>query len=92
VIEKRLMSLEDAVRSMTSLPAAKFHLPQRGTIAEGNFADIAVIDLDTIIDRATFESPVEYAEGIVHLLVNGALAIEDRVATGVRAGVTLRRT
>ena len=92
VIEKQLMSLQDAIRSMTSLPAEKFQLLQRGTIAEGNFADIAVIDLATISDRATYESPEEYSVGIVHLLVNGVLAIEDRVATGDRGGVTLKRT
>lgn len=92
VREKGLMSLQDAIRSMTSLPAAKFGLAQRGTIAEGNFADIAVIDLDNFADRATFKSPEEYAVGVVHLLVNGVLAIEDRVATGARGGVTLRRT
>jgi N-acyl-D-amino-acid deacylase len=92
VIEKPLMSLQDAIRSMTSLPAEKFQLAQRGAIAEGNFADIAVIDLATINDRADFDSPEEYAAGVVHLLVNGVFAIEDRVATGDRGGVTLRRT
>lgn len=92
VIKDPLMSLQDAIRSMTSLPAAKFQLQKRGTITEGNFADIAVIDLDTFRDRADFENPVEYAQGVVHLLVNGVLAIENRVATGNRGGVTLRRT
>lgn len=89
-LEKRLMSLHDAIRSMTSLAAAKFGLQGRGSIAEGNFADIAVIDLNTFRDRATYMSAGEYAEGVVHLLVNGALAIENRVATGQRNGRTLR--
>ena len=75
---------------MTSLPAEKFKLKGRGKIAPGNFADIAVIDLKTMTDRATYLDPHQYAEGIRYLLVNGVMAIENSRVTEERGGKGLR--
>ena len=91
VLDEKLMSLEQAIRSMTSLPAKKFKLKGRGEIAEGNFADIAVIDLEKITDHATFKDPHQYALGVDHLLVNGEISIEKGKATGDRKGKTVKR-
>lgn len=92
VLNKHLMDIQTAIRKMTSLPAEKFKIKERGKIAEGWFADIAVIDLNKVASHAIFEDPCEYSDGVKHLLVNGVLAIEDSQATGQRAGRTLRRT
>lgn len=91
VLDEKLMSLEQAIRSMTSLPAKKFKLKGRGEIAEGNFADIAVIDLEKITDHATFKDPHQYALGVDHLLVNGEVSIEKGKTTGDRKGKTVKR-
>jgi len=91
VLEEKLMRLPQAIRSMTSLPADKFNMQGRGRIAEGAYADIAVIDLNTICDRSTYEDPHQYAQGITYLLVNGVLSIEEGSATGRRGGRALKR-
>jgi len=91
VLEEKLMSLTGAIRSMTSLPAEKFRMKGRGRIAEGNFADIAVINLETITDHATFTDPHQYSEGVEYLLVNGVLSIDKGKATGDRGGRPIRR-
>jgi len=91
VLEEKIMSLPAAIRSMTSLPAEKFKLKGRGSIAEGNYADIAVIDLDNFRDRATYKEPVQYSTGVKYLLVNGVLSIDDGELTGRRGGRPLRR-
>ena len=86
VLEEKLMSLNDAIRSMTSLPAAKFKIKGRGMIAEGNYADIAVIDLKNFTDRATYKNRSLYSEGVMYLLVNGVLSIDQGRLTGKRGG------
>lgn len=91
VLTEKRLSLKEAIRSMTSLPAEKFNMQGRGRIAEGNYADIAVIDINTITDRATYLKPHQYAEGISYLLVNGVVAIEKGKATGDRGGRALRK-
>jgi N-acyl-D-aspartate/D-glutamate deacylase len=88
--EEKQMDFNDALRSMTFLPAEKLGLRGRGKLEKGAFADIVVLDLNTLADHATYEKPTEYAEGIVHLLVNGVLSIEDRKLTGQRAGRALK--
>jgi len=80
-----------AIRSMTSLPAEKFRMKGRGKIEEGYFADIAIINLDTITDHATYDNPEQYSEGINYLFVNGVMAIENGKATGKRGGKVLKR-
>lgn len=89
VVEERVISLEHAVRSMTSLPAAVHRLDDRGTLREGTMADIAVFDLDAVRDAATFTDPHQLSEGMIHVLVNGEFAIRDREFTGTRAGRVL---
>jgi N-acyl-D-amino-acid deacylase len=86
------MDVQTAIRKMTSLPAEKFKIKESGKIAEGWFADIAVIDLNRVASHATFEDPCRYSDGIRHLLVNGVVAIEDSQPMGQRAGRPLRRT
>jgi len=91
VLEQKLMSLPKAIRSMTSLPAQKFRLQGRGMIAKGNYADIAVIDLKNLYDKATYKDPVRYSTGVKYLLVNGVLSINNGKLTGKRGGRTQRR-
>jgi N-acyl-D-amino-acid deacylase len=75
VREEKALTLEDAVRKMTSKPAEVFGFERRGVLKAGNFADIVVFNPDTIIDRGTFEQPVQFPEGIEHVLVNGHVAL-----------------
>jgi N-acyl-D-amino-acid deacylase len=86
-----LFPLEEAVRKMTSLPAAEFGLATRGRLAEGCAADLVVFDPATVIDRATFEHPTEPAAGIAMVLVAGTPIWRDGAATGHRPGAALRR-
>ncbi|HKJ01882.1 MAG TPA: amidohydrolase family protein, partial [Longimicrobiales bacterium] len=80
-----------AVRSMTGLAADFLEWKDRGYVKEGYVADIAVLDLARVRDVGTYEEPQQYAEGTVHVLVNGVFAIRDGEATGALAGVPLRR-
>jgi N-acyl-D-amino-acid deacylase len=89
--EKGLVSLEEAVRKMTSLPASRLGLTRRGRIAPGYWADLVVFDPGAIRDTATFEDPHRYPEGIHHVLVNGVLAVADGQPTGQTPGRLLRR-
>ncbi len=91
-LEEKIVSLPAAIRSMTSLPAEKFGLKGRGRLAEGNFADIAVINMNTIADKATYLDPHRYAAGVQYLFVNGRLSIEKGKATGERGGRVLLRS
>jgi len=85
-LEDKLLTLQDAIRSMTSLPAKKFKLKGRGMIAVGNYADIAVIDLAKFKDNATYAERGLYSEGVTYLLVNGKLSIDQGKLTGIRGG------
>src|SRR5207247_11302242 len=76
VREEKLLTLEEAVRKMTSANAAKIHIYDRGLVRPGQWADITVFDPRTIIDRATFESPHQYAIGIEFAIVNGKLILD----------------
>jgi N-acyl-D-amino-acid deacylase len=91
VRERHLLRLEDAVRKMTSLNAAKLGLADRGLLRPGQFADITVFDPDKVVDRATYLDPFQYGEGIAYVLVNGKLAVERGEPTDARAGRALRR-
>ncbi len=86
VRERGVITLEDAIRKMTSMSAQRLSLHDRGLITEGFIADIAIFDPDEIIDRATFEDPHQYAEGMKHVLVNGEFAVRDGAVTGARPG------
>jgi len=89
--ELKVISLEMAVHKMTGLSAATFCLAKRGLIAVGMKADITVFDPEDVIDCATYESPAQLAEGIVHVFVNGTLAWTQKAATPVRSGRFLAR-
>jgi len=91
VREQRLLSLPEAVRRLTSLPASRLGLTRRGVIRPGAYADVTVFDPDEIADRATYEHPQQYSVGVRYVLVNGAVALEDGELTGVRNGRFLRR-
>jgi N-acyl-D-amino-acid deacylase len=86
-----VMSLEMAVHKMTGLSAATFVLADRGLVAPNMKADITVFNPETIIDRATYDSPAQLADGIVHVFVNGTLAWTQNAATSVRTGRFLSR-
>ncbi|MGH7047710.1 MAG: N-acyl-D-amino-acid deacylase family protein, partial [Stellaceae bacterium] len=86
-----LFGIEEAVRKMTGLPAARFGLAGRGRIALGGYADITVFDPATVIDRATFEAPTTPAAGIEHVFVNGRPVWTDAKPSGERPGRALRR-
>ncbi len=90
VREEKLMSLEEAVRRLTSLPASITGLTDRGRIAPGLAADVVVFDPKTIIDRATFEDPNHYAEGVRWLFVNGVAVVADGATTDALPGRALR--
>lgn len=89
-LEEKIMSFNDAIRSMTYLPAEKLGMAGRGRLEAGAFADIVVMDMGTLADRSDYENPTRYAEGVVHLLVNGVVTIQDRKLTGQRAGRPLK--
>jgi N-acyl-D-amino-acid deacylase len=92
VREKKVLSLEEAVRKMTSLPAGKLGLPDRGRIETGARADLVVFDFEEVIDKATYEDPHQFPEGIEHVLVNGEFVIRDGKGTGELPGRVLRKT
>lgn len=91
VREQRLIPLEEAIRKITSLPAATMGFARRGQLAPGFHADIAVFDPATIIDHATFPKPHQYAEGMRHVVVNGIAVLRDGEPTGATPGRVLRR-
>lgn len=91
VLDEGIVDLAFAVRSMTSLPALVYRIPDRGRLREGMAADVVVFDLDDIRDKATFTDPHQLSEGMVHVFVNGRAAVRDREFTGVMAGKVLRK-
>jgi N-acyl-D-amino-acid deacylase len=91
VRELHLLSLEDAIRKMTSLPAQTFNLRERGLLREGFSADLVIFDDSLIADRATYEQPHQYPAGISYVIVNGQLVLADGKLTGARPGQALRR-
>ena len=90
VRELRLLTLEDAIRKMTSLPAQTFRLADRGLLREGFAADLVIFDEATIADRATFESPHRYPVGISHVFVNGEEVFAGGQLTPARPGQAVR--
>ena len=86
VREERVLSLEDAVRKMTSLPAQILSLSDRGQIREGLAADLAIFDPSTVRHTNSFENPKSYAEGVHYTIVNGVIVIDDGEHTGARPG------
>jgi N-acyl-D-amino-acid deacylase len=92
VRERGVISLDHAIRTMTSLPAAVFGISDRGQLREGAFADVLIFDPAHVVDRATYEKPRELAEGMDWVIVNGVPARREGVFTGARSGKVLKRT
>jgi N-acyl-D-aspartate/D-glutamate deacylase len=90
VRDEKVLTLEDAVRKMTSLPAQRLGLKDRGLLREGYWADVVVFDPSRVSDTATFASPKQYPEGINFVLVNGRVVIDKGNHTGERPGMALR--
>lgn len=86
VREEGIISLEEAVRRLTTLPASNLKLKGRGSLQPGYFADVVVFDPATIIDHATFEKPLQYATGMKHVFVNGTQVLKDGEHTGATPG------
>jgi N-acyl-D-aspartate/D-glutamate deacylase len=91
-MDRKLMSLQEAILSMTSRPAEKFGLKERGRIAPDYFADVAVIDPARLRDRSTYSQPSLYSEGVLYVFVNGVLGVENGSFTGSRNGRAIRRS
>jgi N-acyl-D-aspartate/D-glutamate deacylase len=90
VRDQHLLSLEAAVRKITSLPAQREHLESRGLLKPAFFADITIFDPRTIIDHATFTKPDQLSEGIDYTVVNGQIEYDHGKLTGAAAGRVLR--
>jgi N-acyl-D-amino-acid deacylase len=86
VRDLKVISLEDAVRKMSSFPAQRLGLTDRGVLRDGMKADIAVFDPAIVRDRATFEQPHQYSEGVSLVVVNGEVVFENGAVTAARPG------
>ena len=89
VKERNVLTLEEAVRKMTSWPATRMRLANRGMIKEGQWADVTVFDLDALHDKATYDDPMAFPTGIEWVLVNGVVTIDHDKHTGAKAGKVL---
>ena len=90
VREEKLLTLEQAIQKMTSMPAKRVGISDRGLLKEGMFADVVVFDPQRVIDRATFEVPNQHPDGVKFVIVNGQLSVDDGKRTSALAGRPLR--
>jgi len=90
VREEKVISLEEAIRKLTSLPASNMKIRKRGTLQPGYYADLAIFDPATIKDNATFEKPHQYSTGMVHVFVNGTQVLSNGEHTGSKPGKVVR--
>jgi dihydroorotase/N-acyl-D-amino-acid deacylase len=90
VREEHALTLPDAIRKFTALPAAQMRIADRGVLKQGMWADLVVFDADRVTDKATYEQPNQYSEGFRDVLVNGVPVIEDSRMTGKLPGKVLR--
>jgi N-acyl-D-amino-acid deacylase len=90
VRQRGVITLEDAIRRMTSLPARTFHLQDRGAIREGAAADLVLFNPARVQDKATYQQPHQYSEGFDYVIVNGKIAVADGRITDERGGLPLR--
>jgi N-acyl-D-amino-acid deacylase len=90
VRDERVITLQEAVRKLTSFPASNLKLQRRGALKPGNFADVVVFDPAKVQDHATFEKPHQYATGMVHVFVNGTQVLKDGEHTGATPGRVVR--
>jgi dihydroorotase/N-acyl-D-amino-acid deacylase len=91
VREKGVLTLENAIQKMTMMPADRLGLKERGRIQENTFADVVIFNPETVVDKATFQNPHQYPEGIDFVMVNGVLAVDGGEFKDVRSGKVLRR-
>jgi len=91
VREEKLLTLENAIRKMTSFPAQTLGLRDRGILKEGTWADIVIFDPNTVIDKATYMDPHQFPEGIFHVIVNGIIVVKNNEQNRKRPGKILRR-
>ena len=91
VREEKILTWEDAIAKMTNGPARKIGLKKRGLLKKGNFADITIFNPQTIIDKATFENPFRYSEGVEHVIINGQVVLFEKKFVQIRAGKVLRK-
>lgn len=91
VRERGVLRLEDAVRKMTSLNAAKLGITDRGLLRPGQFADVTLFNPDTVMDKSTYEQPFQYNDGIEYVVVNGKLVFDKGMPTGVKPGRAIRK-
>jgi N-acyl-D-amino-acid deacylase len=89
VREEKVISLTEAVRRLSGLPATNLGLDHRGFLETGMFADVVVFDPNTIADVATYEKPQQYSVGVKHVFVNGVQVIRDGEHTGAKPGRAL---
>ncbi len=92
VREQKVLTLEEAIRKMTSLPAQRLNLTDRGLVQEGKVADITVFDAEKVIDKSTFEKPHQYPQGIQYVIVGGVVTVDPAGMTPNRGGKVLRGT
>lgn len=90
VRERQVITLEEAIRKMTSMPALAFRLADRGSLRPGNWADIVVFDPETVAEKSTFDEPHAYSVGFQYVIVNGEVVVEDDTVTGKRPGMAIR--
>lgn len=86
-----MLTLEEAIRRMTSMPASRLGLQDRGSLLEGMKADITVFDPEKVTDLGTFENPHVYPEGISTVIVNGAITVNNGEHTGALNGKILKK-
>ena len=86
VNEKKVVTIQEAIRKMTSMPAQRLGLTNRGRLTPGYAADIVIMDLPKVKEKATFADPHQYPEGISHVIVNGELVVENEKYNGTKAG------
>ena len=90
VREDKVLDLPTAIHKMTAMPAKRMGLTDRGVLKIGNYADITIFDAETVIDKADFQNPHQYPEGILYVIINGKVVIEKGKYFDIRAGKVLR--
>jgi N-acyl-D-amino-acid deacylase len=90
--ERGVVSLEEGIRKMTSMPARAFRIPERGLLLEGFWADVVVFDPETVTDHATYADPHQYSTGFTAVITSGGIVTADDTVTGAKPGKAIRRT
>jgi N-acyl-D-amino-acid deacylase len=89
VRDEKTITLEEAIRRLSSLPAENLKIRERGLLRSGYYADVVVFDAARIADHATFEKPHQYATGMIHVFVNGTQVLKDGAHTGAKPGMVV---